>query len=285
MPNEQTRRHESTIAPVSGSSWNIFLPANRGMLIDLVIFVIGATMMGFLTNLFTETGRAAYNSNRPAQLAVLIFFILLFALQPLAANFKRWQFHQRRRAGRKKKRSSDAYVFTFSDSIFFAILFNPLLFFAIMTFTSMLVISLTNELIIEQTVSDDDSTFIVFILVGFLISVVHALVVYWYFTSPIKEPKNKMWYNATSGIKGDVLLFFNILFIQILWNIVGQMPSDKMVTLGDYITRGAFLLGMSLLVYFPSRIFYSAEDIKKPLAWITMLLAILPLVVRVLSTQ
>lgn len=254
------------------------------MLIDIVIFVINLLFMGFLTNLFLETARSAYNSVRVAQIVVLLFFIALFVIQPLGANFKRWQFHQRRRAGRKRKRSSDAYVFTFADSIFFAVLFNPLLFFAIMTFTSMIVISLTNELIIGQNVRDDDSTFIVFILVGFLISVVHSLTVYRYFTSPTKEPRKKYWYNAMSGNYGDLLMFVNILFFQILWNIVGQIPSQSMHTVGDFTMRAFFLIGMSLLIYFPTRIFYSAEDIKKPLAWLTMLLAISPVILRFLAT-
>lgn len=282
MAKEQT--HHDIALPTAGNSWNIFLPANRGMLIDLVIFVINLLFMGFLTNLFLETGRSAYNGVRIAQISVLIFFLALFIIQPLGANFKRWHFHQRRRAGRKRKRSSDAYVFTFADSIFFAILFNPLLFFAIMTFTSMIVISLTNELIIGENIGDDDSIFIVFILIGFLISVVHSLTVYRYFTSPTKEPRKKYWYNSMSGNYGDILIFFNILFFQILWNIVGQIPSQSITSIGDYTTRAFFLIGMSLLIYFPTRIFYSAEDIKKPLAWLTMLLAISPVILRFLST-
>jgi hypothetical protein len=284
MTNEQTHHQETPLPVIKSSNWNIFAPENRGMLFDIIIFLINLLFMGFLTNLFTQTGRNAYAGVRVAQIAVIVFFASLFIFQPLGANFKRWKFHQRRRAGRRRKKSSDAYVFTFADNIFFAVLFNPLLYFGILVFTSMVIISLANELIIGKSISDDDSTFIVFILVGFLISVVHSLTVYRYFTSPTKEPKNKMWYDSMSGNYGDILLFVNILFFQILWNIVGQIPSQSMHTLGDYSLRAFFLIGMSLLIYFPSRIFYSAEDIKKPLAWLTMLLAISPLIIRFLST-
>jgi protein-S-isoprenylcysteine O-methyltransferase Ste14 len=281
MTNEQTTNSHEFMVP-RASQWNLIAPENRGILFDIIIFLINLTLMGFLAPFFTNVARQAYQGVIPMQLLVFFFFIILFLLQPFGANFKRWQFHQRRRAGRRRKKSSDAYVFTFQDSILLAILFNPLLYFAILLFTTMVIISFSNELIIGKKVSDDDSLFIMFVLLGFLISVVHSMVVYYYFTSPTKEPKNKIWYSQPSGLIGDVLLFVNILIFQILWNIVGQIPSQSMNTLGDYMVRAFFLIGMALLVYFPSRIFYSAEDIRKPLAWFTILLANSPIIIRFL---
>lgn len=250
------------------------------MLFDIIVFLVNLSLMPLLAPAFTNIARDAYHGNRLSQVLVFLFFALLFTLQPFGANFKRWQFHQRRRAGRRRKRSLDGFVFTFKDSIFFAVLFNPLLYFTVLVFTSMVIISFTNELIIGKNISDDDSLFIVFVLVGFLISVVHSLAVYRYFTSPTKEPKTKVFYGPSSGFIGDILLFVNIILFQILWNIVGQIPAQSMTTLGDYMVRTFFLVCMALLIYFPSRIFYSAEDIRKPLAWFTILLANSPLIIR-----
>jgi hypothetical protein len=281
MTNEQTHRQETSLPEVKSSSWNIFVPENRGMLLDILIFLINLSLIPLLAPAFTKIAQQANQGQRMSQFLVFLFFALLFVLQPLGANFKRWQFHQRRRAGRRRKRSSDGFVFTFKDSIFFAVLFNPVLYFGILLLTSLLMIRFfMNEFISEKNVSDDDSLFIVYALAGFLISVVHSLAVYRYFTSPTKEPKIKAFYGPSSGTIGDALLFVNIILFQILWNIVGQIPAQSMSTLGDYMVRTFFLVCMALLIYFPSRIFYSAEDIKKPLAWFTILLANSPLIVR-----
>jgi hypothetical protein len=283
MINEQTKSQELAFPKVS--QWNLLAPENRGILFDIFIFILNLTLMNVIPPLFTNVGRQAYQGVIPAQFTVFFFFVILFLLQPFGANFKRWQFHQRRRAGRRRKRStSESYIFTFAESIPLAIIFNPVLYFGILLFTSMVIISFINELIIGKNVSDDDSLFIVFVLVGFLISVVHSMVMYWYFTSPKKEPKKKILYGQSSGLIGDVLLFVNIVIFQILWNIVGQIPSQSMHTVGDFMVRAFFLICMALLIYFPSRIFYSAEDIKKPLAWFTIVLANSPLIIRFLAS-
>ena len=39
---------------------------------------------------------------------------------------------------------------------------------------------------------------------------------------------------------------------------------------------------VSILIYFPPRIFYLAEDINRPTAWLTILLANSPVILRVL---
>jgi hypothetical protein len=43
-----------------------------------------------------------------------------------------------------------------------------------------------------------------------------------------------------------------------------------------------FLCFIALLVYFPPRMFYLAEDINHPRTWMTMLLANSPVILRVL---
>jgi hypothetical protein len=43
-----------------------------------------------------------------------------------------------------------------------------------------------------------------------------------------------------------------------------------------------FLCFIALLVYFPPRMFYLAEDVDRPRTWLTMLLANSPVILRVL---
>jgi hypothetical protein len=276
-------KKESQIQAANASPLNIFAAGNRGILIDILVFLINVLLMQFLAGAFTDLGRRAFGDDRNARAGIFIFLLLLFILQPLGAIFKRWQFHQRRRAGRRRKKNADGYIFNFSENIIIALLFNPLTFFVAQLATVMVIISFMYELIIEKRVREDDSFFVVFFLVGFLLSVVHALAVYRYFTSPTKEPKQKILYSPQSGNIGDVFLFFHIVLFQILWNTVGHIAPANIATAGDFWTRAFFLTMMALLVYLPSRFIYFGEDFRKPLAWFTIPLAISPLIVRFLS--
>jgi hypothetical protein len=50
----------------------------------------------------------------------------------------------------------------------------------------------------------------------------------------------------------------------------------------EFAGRLFFLSFIALLIYFPPRMFYLAEDINRPRTWLTMLLANSPVIVRVL---
>jgi hypothetical protein len=50
----------------------------------------------------------------------------------------------------------------------------------------------------------------------------------------------------------------------------------------EFVGRLFFLSFVALLVYFPPRMFYLAEDINRGRTWLTMLLANSPVIIRVL---
>ena len=53
----------------------------------------------------------------------------------------------------------------------------------------------------------------------------------------------------------------------------------------DYATingRLSMFAFISLLIYFPPRLFYLAEDGRRPLVWLTMLLANIPVLLRII---
>jgi hypothetical protein len=54
---------------------------------------------------------------------------------------------------------------------------------------------------------------------------------------------------------------------------------------GNLLDLLVFLLNLSLaplLIYFPPRMVYLVEDLKRPLTWLTLLLANLPMLARIL---
>jgi hypothetical protein len=50
----------------------------------------------------------------------------------------------------------------------------------------------------------------------------------------------------------------------------------------EFAGRLFFLCFIALLIYFPPRMFYLAEDINRPRTWLMMLLANSPVIIRVL---
>ena len=261
-------------------SLNILAQENRGILFDLFFFVINLLLMPFLTSAFIAVGRSAAAGNRLYILFLVVFFGAMYVIQPYGALFKRWSFHQRRRAGRRRKKNTDGVIFNFTDDGAWSLIFNPIVYFLSLFFIASMIITYLNQLITGRFFADDDPYFIVLILLGFLCSVVHAISFYKYFLSPKKEPKKKILASSFSEPLGDVLLFVNIFMFQLLWNIVGQIPFEKSPDAGGFALRIVFLFFVGLLMYYPARIFYAAEDIRNPLAWCTIALANMPLIIR-----
>jgi hypothetical protein len=73
-----------------------------------------------------------------------------------------------------------------------------------------------------------------------------------------------------------------MILFQIVWNLLSfaglGRPSGRL----EFFGRLFFLCFLALLIYFPPRMFYLAEDIERPRTWLTMLAANSPVIVRVL---
>src|SRR5918992_4462882 len=69
-------------------------PRNRGILLDLVVFLISLVLMHLLTVQSLNIVRQA-EENNSAKLVVGLFFAVVFFLQPLGPILKRWSFHER----------------------------------------------------------------------------------------------------------------------------------------------------------------------------------------------
>jgi hypothetical protein len=66
---------------------------------------------------------------------------------------------------------------------------------------------------------------------------------------------------------------------QAFWGLLmADLPHDYPTISG----RLSMFLFAALLIYIPPRIFYLAEDGKRPVVWVTMLLANSPVLLRIL---
>ena len=85
-----------------------------------------------------------------------------------------------------------------------------------------------------------------------------------------------------SEILGDVCLFLNMILFQVFWNMLTFAGLAHPSSALEFAGRLFFLCFIALLIYFPPRMFYLAEDIHRPRTWIMMLLANSPVIIRVL---
>jgi len=81
---------------------------------------------------------------------------------------------------------------------------------------------------------------------------------------------------------GDLCLFLNMILFQVFWNMLTFAPLGHPSSLLEFGGRLFFLCFIALLIYFPPRMFYLAEDINRRRTWLTMLLANSPVIIRVL---
>jgi hypothetical protein len=107
--------------------------------------------------------------------------------------------------------------------------------------------------------------------------------VYRYFSPPKKAPSASFLRDPASEQVADLCIFVNMILFQVFWNLaVSQFPFARAASAGDFAFNLFVLCFFALLIYFPPRIFYLAEDIRRPATWLTILLANSPTVLRAL---
>lgn len=254
----------------------VFEQKNRGILLDIVVFFTNLILMNILTMLSMKFVRRAEENDVFATTIVGLFFAGVFFLQPLGPILKRWSFHQR---------------FDFDMNSVAGCLLSGFMFFYLIM---MILISGTATIILSEVVfergSPESDIGPLFVLGGFFLSIVNTVVIYRYFLRPKKAPRWKLLATPQSALLGDVLMFLNVICLQILWNNLTaaesfweslvRTPLGRPGSFTDILGRFIVIGSLALLVYFPGRIFYLVEDKRRKITWLTMLLANMPLILR-----
>lgn len=71
-----------------------------------------------------------------------------------------------------------------------------------------------------------------------------------------------------------------MLLFQLIWNALSFSGIGAPSGLAELLGRLLVFAFLALLLYFPPRMFYLADDIRRPLTWLTMVLANAPAVWR-----
>lgn len=251
---------------------NLFAKSNRGLLLDIFVFVLNVSLMRLLTRLVMDLLSEVSIDEPIAQLALGFTFFAMWILPPAGAVLKRWHFHQRRKARDMTLESEETKLS--------GCLFNPIFYFCLNLVITSAGIASLGEFVFGRRL-DSGAIFVPMIFAGLILTIVQTFLIYRYF-SPPKKPPSKFLRSPQSEMLGDVCIFLNMILFQVFWNMLTfhglGHPSGPV----EFIGRLFILIFLALLIYFPPRIFYLAEDINRPRTWVTMLLANSPVIFRVL---
>ena len=255
------------------SQTKLLAAENRGLLLDIVVFVLNLLLMRRLAGYAFELFRYANDGDPFARFTLLIACISMWVLPAAGAVLKRWHFHRRLQA---RGKSFDL------DSKAAGCLFNPIFYFCLNLVLVSAIIAAGGQFLFGNRALESGAVFVPTILLGLIGTILQTYLIYRYFSPPKKPPRSAFLRQRESEVLGDVCIFLNMILFQIVWNSLAFADLGRPSGFTEFAGRLFFLCFIALLIYFPPRMFYLAEDIDRPRTWLTMLLANSPVIVRVL---
>jgi hypothetical protein len=137
------------------------------------------------------------------------------------------------------------------------------------------------DLLFGRALMDNGSLFIPLIFGGLFLTIGQTVLIYRYFSTPKKPPRSEFLRRPASEQLGDVCIFLNMILFQVAWNLLTDLPLGPPSGVVELLGRIFFLSFIALLIYFPPRMLYLAEDLHRRRTWLTMLLANSPVIARV----
>lgn len=251
----------------------LFARRNRGLLLDIFVFLISVFLMRLLVGEFLAVARAASDGDLLSQITLYLGAVAVMILPPLGATLKRWHHHKRLREEARKTEEEATGMG--------GCLFNPIFYFCL----TALIFSTVNAGLMQFVYGNrepGEAVFVSSIFIGLALMITHTVLVYRYFSPPKHEPKLAFLRDPKSELIGDVCIFVNMILFQVIWNLMTVVPFDRVSSLLDFGGRLFLLCFLALLLYFPPRMFYLADDVRKWRTWAMILLANSPVIFKVM---
>jgi hypothetical protein len=256
------------------TSANLFAKENRGLLLDIFIFVANIFLLRLVSRVFIDIFSQVSAENPLAKLLLGLIFLAMWILPALGAVLKRWRFHERLKAqGRTVESEATALS---------GCLFNPLFYFCLNLLITSAVLTSLGDFLFGRALLNNGAIFVPLVIAGLILTIIQTFLIYQYFSPPKTPPKVKFLREPQSEALGDICLFLNMILFQVFWNLLTFAGLGHPSSVLEFGGRLFFLCFIALLIYFPPRMFYLAEDIHRRRTWLTMLLANSPVIVRVL---
>ncbi|HEY6232949.1 MAG TPA: hypothetical protein VIW64_16925 [Pyrinomonadaceae bacterium] len=249
----------------------LFTKPNRGLLLDIVVFVANIFLMRLLTRQFIELFNQVSAENLLAEGALGFILLAMWFLPAAGAVLKRWHFQQRRHAPSPTELTNIG-----------GCLFNPLFYFCLNLVIASAVLTSLGQFVFGKRALQGAPVSVSMIFLILILTIIQTYLIYSYFSPYKKPPRWDFLRTPQSELLGDIFLFVNMLLFQVFWNMLAFTGLGRPSGAVEFFGRLFFLCFIALLIYFPPRMFYLAEDIERRRTWITMLLANSPVIVRVL---
>jgi hypothetical protein len=205
------------------------------------------------------------------------FFTGMFVLPAAGAVLKRWHYHHRRNF--HSRRGADSEL---GKNAFGSCLFNPIFYLSLSLCVSVTAGTLLFRQIFGEDFDRRGGIFITLVFGSISLSIVQTILVYRFFSPPTKAPRVAFLRDPRSELLGDACLYLNMVLFQVIWNVVTFARVAGVASFGEFAGRLFFIGFAALLIYFPPRIFYLADDIHRRTARLTILLANSPVILRLL---
>ena len=254
-------------------SLKILAEENRGVLLDVVVFFLNLLLMKWLTRYVVELFRLADAGEPLAQFALSMACVAMWALPVAGAVLKRWHFHHRLKAEGKR---------VDIDSQPAGCLFNPIFYFCLNLVLVSAILTGVGRFLFGERLLQNGAIFVPLIIAGLICTIGQTFLIYRYFSPPRQPPRHQFLRHPESETLGDTCIFLNMILFQIVWNLLAFTGLGRPSGPAEFVGRLLFLSFIALLIYFPPRMFYLAEDIHRRRTWLTMLLANSPVIMRVL---
>jgi hypothetical protein len=274
MARRKTPKYARETAAVA--EWpfkNLFAEPNRGLLLDIFVFLANILIMQLLSGWVVDLFAGVSSENPAAKLLLSLTFLAMWVLPALGSILKRWHFHQRLKASGK-------------DSEFTGLagcLFNPIFYFCLNLVITSAVLTGLGDVLFGKALLNNGALFVPLVITGLLLTILQTFLIYQYFSAPKAEPPIEFLKNPLSELLGDICIFLNMTLFQVFWNMLTFAPLGPPASVLEFGGRLFFLCFIAMLIYFPPRMFYLAEDINQRRTWLTMLLANSPVILRVLA--
>ena len=238
-----------------------------------MVFVANLFLMRWLTGLFIDLFSHVSAEEPLAKFALSLMAVGMWILPAAGAVLKRWHFHQR-----LKQR---AQIFDNEQSTAAGCLFNPIFYFCLNLVLVSAILTGLGDMLFGKALLQNGALFIPLVFAGLILTILQTYLIYRYFSPPKKPPKHEFLRSHESELLGDVCIFVNMILFQIAWNLMTFMELGPPSGVAELLGRIFFLSFVALLVYFPPRMLYLAEDLHRRSTWFTMLLANSPVIARV----
>src|SRR5689334_11721430 len=172
MPKRSPAANASSPTRTGKSPFNLLAKHNRGLLLDLVIFVANLFLLRLLSSYVLDLFARADQNDDAARFVLLLACIAMWVLPAAGAVLKRWHFHERLRTQHEH--------IAFLESTVGGCLFNPLFYFCLNLVVMSAILAGVGQELVGQKGMDSAVVFVPSIFLGLGLTIFQTYLIYRY---------------------------------------------------------------------------------------------------------